>query len=350
VKFEPIDMTKLPKKYNGKFDFAWSNCVFGHLGSMDNSFQFIMNQFDYLKPGGWAIQTTEMNISSLTETIDRNSSTIIFRLKDLERLIKKVREKGHYAEALYIDLGNGLDDKIISHPPIIPISELRGSPEELRLKYPELYKSNDLKIAFGNYAITQIILIFQKSGGNNKHNLSSRIIEKGNLKRIKKYIESGGDIEDYHTKYGFEFDTVTLSPLKKKITIEVKAGFEKTVEVKWKNSSKFRFFDLSENMPLNTPPLIVGTFNPINHESKLSTDGWHSKNRPTTRFSRIYESDGKTLSKRQNRLLPGQIVEFMFNIIAPPKKGKYQESFGLIVEGVSDLGQKSEILVEINAT
>jgi hypothetical protein len=52
-------------------------------------------------------------------------------------------------------------------------------------------------------------------------------------------------------------------------------------------------------------------------------------------FSKVFNSDGVTLSDNQHEVSPGQIAEFDFNLQAPAgtKAGYYQEYFQPVLEG-----------------
>ena len=96
-------MNSIPADLTG-FDFNWSSCSFEHLGSIKKGLNFLKNQLNTLKPGGWAVHTTEFNISSHDLTLD-NANTVIFRRRDIEKLVKELREAGHFVEELDYSLG-----------------------------------------------------------------------------------------------------------------------------------------------------------------------------------------------------------------------------------------------------
>ncbi len=64
VSYMPADMKKIPPSFNEKYDFVWSNCALGHLGSIKEGLSFINDSLSCLKPGGWSIHTTETNVLS----------------------------------------------------------------------------------------------------------------------------------------------------------------------------------------------------------------------------------------------------------------------------------------------
>src|SRR5688500_10202229 len=85
VKYKVVDMNDIPSDLTG-FDFNWSSCSFEHLGSLEKGFMFLKNQLKTLKPGGWAVHTTEYNISSNDET-QENNDTVIYRHRDIEKIV-----------------------------------------------------------------------------------------------------------------------------------------------------------------------------------------------------------------------------------------------------------------------
>jgi len=85
------------------------------------------------------------------------------------------------------------------------------------------------------------------------------------------------------------------------------------------------------------PPVTLAATNPINRTSIFSST-WDSPNRPKINFSRVYESDGVTLTSNQHKVLPGQIVVFVFNFTVPADTapGVYREFFQPVAEGAPD--------------
>ena len=103
VEYLPVDMNSIPDDIRN-FDFNWSSCSFEHLGTIEKGMAFLHNQLRTLKPGGWAVHTTEYNISSNDETQD-NNPTVIFRQRDIEKIVASLRNEGHFVEELDYSLG-----------------------------------------------------------------------------------------------------------------------------------------------------------------------------------------------------------------------------------------------------
>ncbi len=115
VKYRSVDMNSIPSDLSN-FDFNWSSCSFEHLGSLEKGFAFLKNQLNTLKPGGWAVHTTEYNLSSNHET-QENDSTVIYRKRDIDHIVDALRQEGHFVEELDFSIGNMEQDFVVDFPP-----------------------------------------------------------------------------------------------------------------------------------------------------------------------------------------------------------------------------------------
>ena len=140
VSYKAVDMNNIPADLRG-FDFNWSSCSFEHLGSIDKGLDFLVNQLDTLKPGGWAVHTTEFNISSEDKTLD-SGDTVIFRRSDLEDLARRLRREGHYVEPFDYSLG--------------------GLPEDFDVDVFPHQQIHHLKLQLNEFVVTSIGLIIRK--------------------------------------------------------------------------------------------------------------------------------------------------------------------------------------------
>lgn len=122
VTLQSVDMNSIPENIEG-YDFIWSACAFEHLGSIENGLEFVKNSIKCLKPGGIAVHTTEFNVSSNRETVD-NSDTVLFRKKDIDRLINDLGVKGHKVEAIF-NSGSSPLDKFFDVPPYSDYTHLK---------------------------------------------------------------------------------------------------------------------------------------------------------------------------------------------------------------------------------
>jgi len=139
VTFQDVDMNAIPDNIR-EYDFCWSACCFEHLGSIELGKQFVLNSINTLKPGGWAIHTTELNLTSNTHTID-NSCTVLFRKKDLEDILTTAKKQGHYIEPLILN-NSCVVDQFVDLPPY------RAEPH--------------LRMQLGEYVTTSVGLIIRK--------------------------------------------------------------------------------------------------------------------------------------------------------------------------------------------
>lgn len=99
------------------FDFAWSSCCFEHLGSLEAGMQFVINSVEKtLKVGGVACHTTEFNLSSEDETMEKGP-TVIYRRKDILELVDRLRERGHEVEPFVMAPDSHFLDYYVDAPP-----------------------------------------------------------------------------------------------------------------------------------------------------------------------------------------------------------------------------------------
>ncbi len=140
VSYRPVDMNNIPTDLK-EFDFNWSSCSFEHLGTIKKGMHFLKNQLNTLKPGGWAVHTTEFNISSDEKTID-DADTVVFRKRDIDSMVNELRQSGHFVEELDYSLG--------------------GLPEDFMVDvFPHLQEVH-LKLQLNEFVVTSIGLIIQK--------------------------------------------------------------------------------------------------------------------------------------------------------------------------------------------
>ncbi len=114
VRFRPVDMRALPADL-GVFDFMWSSCSMEHLGGLEAGKSFVMNALQHLKPGGVAVHTTEINVSSNTRT-QEDGIAVIYRRRDLRELARRLRAAGMWVT---LDLRDGglSADRVVDLPP-----------------------------------------------------------------------------------------------------------------------------------------------------------------------------------------------------------------------------------------
>ncbi|WP_380787636.1 hypothetical protein [Sphingomonas sp. R86521] len=115
VEYRSIDMNHIDVDRRD-YDFCWSSCALEHLGSIANGLKFIEGSLDVLRPGGVAVHTTELNLTSNRKTLD-NMDTVLFRRRDIERLAVKLAKQGHEVVPITFDLGDHVDDDFIDVAP-----------------------------------------------------------------------------------------------------------------------------------------------------------------------------------------------------------------------------------------
>lgn len=140
IRYRPVDMNAIPADLVD-FDFNWSSCSFEHLGSIDKGIAFLKNQLQTLKPGGWAVHTTEYNISSDDQTIEKGD-TVVFRKRDIDKVVAELRNMGHFVEEIDFSLG--------------------GEKEDFQVDFLPHQQKVHLKLQLGTYIVTSIGLIIQK--------------------------------------------------------------------------------------------------------------------------------------------------------------------------------------------
>jgi hypothetical protein len=116
VTYQPCDMNHIDPNLI-EYDFNWSSCCFEHLGSIEAGLEFVVNAVEKtLRVGGIAIHTTEFNLSSNEDTVSAGS-TVIFRRRDMEALVKRLRERGHMVQDFVIGPSEHILDQHIDTPP-----------------------------------------------------------------------------------------------------------------------------------------------------------------------------------------------------------------------------------------
>lgn len=116
VSYRNVDMNSLPDDLT-EFDFCWSSCSFEHLGSIRAGLAFVRGAMETLKPGGIAVHTTELNLSSDDETIDDRPDCVLFRKRDLRRLAEELSAEGHFVWPLDFSTGQTAIDRFVDLEP-----------------------------------------------------------------------------------------------------------------------------------------------------------------------------------------------------------------------------------------
>ncbi|MGF6643100.1 hypothetical protein [Paraburkholderia sp. GAS82] len=141
VTYETCDMNAIPEHLRG-FDFNWSSCCFEHLGDLEAGMQFVINAVEKtLRVGGIAVHTTEFNLSSNDGTVEQGH-TVIYRRRDIEELIARLRDRGH------------------------EVQELRIAPDAHPLEYyvdmPPYCQEPHLRLMLGLYVATSVGIVVRR--------------------------------------------------------------------------------------------------------------------------------------------------------------------------------------------
>jgi hypothetical protein len=123
VCYRPVDMGRIPRDLRD-FDFAWSSCAFEHLGSIAAGLRFVERSLACVKPGGIVVHTTELNLTSDTETVARGD-TVLFRRRDMEALARRLRRQGHWVAPIKYDAGEARLDDYVDVPPYVGDAQLK---------------------------------------------------------------------------------------------------------------------------------------------------------------------------------------------------------------------------------
>jgi hypothetical protein len=114
VRFREVDMRQIPDDLRN-FDFTWSSCALEHLGTLAAGMEFVERQMACLRPGGVAVHTTELNVSSDDRTVS-DGATVLYRRRDIRSLARRLRRQGYRVD---VDLSEGQTpvDRHIDVPP-----------------------------------------------------------------------------------------------------------------------------------------------------------------------------------------------------------------------------------------
>ncbi|HTE57612.1 MAG TPA: hypothetical protein VK694_02625 [Verrucomicrobiae bacterium] len=321
VSYMPIDMTKISKKLAGKYDFVWSNCALGHLGSIDAGLDFIENSLDCLKPGGMAVHTTEINVLSNTKTVDAGS-TVIFRLRDIQRLQNRLVRKGYRVSPLRFTLGTRAQDSRVS----------------LRPQYGNDYS----KIQVGGHLATQAILIIHKplqpyvsvkaQASRIKHESHLNVVYAQNIRTLFGYKRKNPLIAALLKSQKAPLGSIKITPAQKEVKVRIKKGTSKEVFLDFTNRTPYPLCSLYSRLS-ETKPIVLGTSDPKDRESKFQDKSWvgSNNNRPAHDL-RIKKSGVYELA---DHVRPRQNFSFAFTLDSNKlETGTYTEEFSVLQEGV----------------
>ena len=116
VTFQTMDMNEIPEEFCEKFDFNWSCCSVEHIGGMEKSKNFLIENIKTLKSGGIAVHTFEFNLSSNNDTCFA-PDCFVFRKCDVVDVVEVLQAAGHEVFPLNFKSGAYFADNFVDTPP-----------------------------------------------------------------------------------------------------------------------------------------------------------------------------------------------------------------------------------------
>lgn len=147
VTYRYVDMNEVPDDLRG-FDFTWSSCAFEHLGDLAAGTEFVVEQMRCLAPGGVAVHTTELNVSSDDQTVE-SGATVLYRRRDIEALAARLRRLGYRIDCDLVE-GDTPADQHVDVPP---------------------FSDTHLRTTLGEFVTTSVGLVIEKPEGNGRRPL-----------------------------------------------------------------------------------------------------------------------------------------------------------------------------------
>lgn len=316
VEYRALDMKKVPASLHGKYDFVWSNCALGHLGSIDEGLRFIVESAKCLKPGGVAVHTTEINVLFNKHTLSVHPETVIFRPKDIHRLYTMLKKESLELDPLDLNFGNSQADAHV----------------EMK---PEFGNAHS-KLQVGGYLLTQIILVIRRPKKTNAVLSASRSQRENrlyarNVLRQKQFALNNRFVRSVVKSQLRPLGKGQLKAIKPAINVTL-TGKPKYVYVEFENTTSRPFFSAPYRF-VAIKPIALATAGPADRESVFAADDWFKYlNRPST-F--LYEKNSAGKWEEVAYIKPRS--KFAFRLQLDPKKGKkdtsYIEKFALVQEG-----------------
>ena len=150
----------------------------------------------------------------------------------------------------------------------------------------------------------------------------------GNFNFVQFYSDWFGSV--FAGAFSYSYHSQTANPA-------MKQGFGNTVYIRFTNSGSETWYSKAgiPSAPSGTLPVKIATDDPYAHTGSQFSSGWVSGNTPTENFNKVLDADGLTLAVNQDRVAPGQVVEFRLIMRSYPSSppGDYQEFFTLTRSG-----------------
>lgn len=151
IEYQEMDMNSLSVG-NQKYDFLWSSCSLEHLGSFQNSINFVTKSLDFLKNFGFAIHTTEYNYFD-NKSFD-DAYNCCFNRDVLMSMFDAVQKVGGYVYPIDFFSGDEPEDVFVDVPPFTFHSS--------KIKLEEPCGKSHFKLLINDKHTTSLGFIIQK--------------------------------------------------------------------------------------------------------------------------------------------------------------------------------------------
>ena len=116
VTYRDVDMNNIPDDLTGAFDFVFSFCSLGHIGGYHNGLNFVRESTRLLKPGGLAVHTTELDLSTRLDILE-SPALSLYRAEDLQSLVEDLVRDGFDLPEHSFTLGPGAAEQWVDREP-----------------------------------------------------------------------------------------------------------------------------------------------------------------------------------------------------------------------------------------
>jgi len=310
-----IDMNNIPGELHGEYDFLWSNCALGHLGSIAKGLAFIEDSLRCLKPGGWAVHTTELNILSDDDTVF-TGSTVIFRLKDIYSLQKRLISEGYIVGPFILTLGKQPLDRRVSMAPAF---------------------GNDYsKIQVMGHLATQIVLIVHKPEKKPKNTAAQSLAVRSAYLRNKATVAEYSLMDPVirpilKSQQADVASAIRVRPVKDDVVVKIKKGKSSEIRLEFDNDSEIPLFTTYNRLG-ESKPIVLATTNPHDRVSDFFHDTWPGENKNRLAVD-VWIKGMKGKWELADYVQPKQNFAFQATLHANDlPKGKYHEHFSIVQE------------------
>lgn len=331
VTYKAVDMNSIPRSLHNSFDFLWSNCALGHLGSVANGLKFIEESAKCLNTGGVATHTTEINVISNYDTLDNNPETVIFRPKDMYKLVLKLLNEGF----------------IMDPPRLIYSPETQDQDICFRPEFGNEYT----KLQVGGHVLTQLVIIISRPEKisilqkiihkiSNYYTYKKNILFQNKFKNQNKLLKQ---IKEYERS---ELQEGSIVPYKNKFSINLKDR-PVTIYVKYRNNTDYPIFGMHNRLK-TTKPIALATYEPAERKSIFTASDWYGINNNRASIY-LVEKTGRDWKELDYVRPKGT---FSYRLTLDPakfKKGECLETFCVVQEGNKYI-KSSKIDINIKKT